>query len=91
MFENNLPISLMDYVSVLLKAQFNVSLGLYPPSYVYAKVVAGETFLPEQVIPRDAAEAVQIHFINSHYVVSYYHEGSVTVFDSLPNATRCAD
>ena len=91
MFENNLPISLMDYVSVLLKAQFNVSLGLYPPSYVYAKVVAGETLLPEQVIPRDAAEAVQIHFINSHYVVSYYHEGSVTVFDSLPNATRCAD
>lgn len=78
-------------MSVLLKAKFNVSLALYPPSYVYAKMAARENLPPEQVIPRDSAEAIQIHFINYHYVVSYYHQGSVTVYDSLHNASRCAD
>ena len=54
-------------------------------------MVAIENLLPEQVVPRDAVDAVQTHFINNHFVVIYSYKGSVTVFDSLPNATRCVD
>ncbi len=42
-----LPINVMDYVSSVLKAQFDVSHGCLPPSSLYSLQVAGRSLKKE--------------------------------------------
>ena len=82
-----LPISVMDYVSSVLKAQFDVNHGCLPPSSLYSLQVAGRSLDRRLVVPL-GVPCVQIHFVASHYVVSAQHNDTVTVYDSLSNRGR---
>lgn len=59
----------MDLISVRIKTQFREMFGLLPPSYMYVKVCAKERLNDSEIVPR-GTRAVQIHYINGHYLIA---------------------
>lgn len=82
-----IEIQVLDYYSKLLKAQFGAIYGLLPPSLLYQQQMSQE--LPDNCphVTMDA-DAVQIHYLQGHYVVSAKNKNSITVYDSLRNSSR---
>jgi hypothetical protein len=72
----------MDYFSALLKAQFGQIHGLIPPSVIYQQELLNEQPYEQQLVPEDK-DAIQIHFLNDHYVVSSKSDQTITIIDSL--------
>lgn len=81
----SIDVQVMDYFSVLLKTQLHIEYGLLPPSLIYHQSIEGTT--SEDSIPKEA-NAVQIHYIDAHYVVSSKTNKNITIFDSLNNPDR---
>ncbi len=81
--DEELPITVMDYISSFLKAQFDVSHGCLPPSSLYSLQIAGHSLDKRLVVPL-GVPCVQIQFVANHYVVPAQHNDTVTVYDSLP-------
>ena len=70
---------------------FSVLMGLQPPSCIYAATLSKgkrsqNTVSQHIVSPTDTF--VQIHYIDSHYVVSHQQNQMVYVYDSLPSCQR---
>ena len=82
-----IDINLIDYINSLLRVQFNVTYGMVKPSVLYLKSISNEPLKDNEIIPRHVF-AVQIHFINGHFIVSSQCGSYVTVYDSLPNVYR---
>lgn len=81
-----IEIQVLDYYSQLLKAQFQANYGLLPPSLLYQEQMSQQ--IPTNChVPVDA-DAVQIHYLQGHYVVSAKYKNSITVYDSLRNSCR---
>ena len=78
----SIDIQILDFITSVLKIQFNVSQGMLPPSYIYAKVLASEEIPPTFTI-KNCQDAVQIHYCNGHFVVSAQSQLTVTVYDSI--------
>lgn len=79
-----LDVQIVDYVSQLLCAQFNIRWGLLPPSHLYGLEKAKRSC---DKIPLSEF-AVQIHVIPGHYLVSAQINGSLLVIDSLYNKSH---
>ena len=73
------PINLVDLISMRLRTQYRKQHAL---SYVYAKHCAKETLAANEIIPRNVI-AVQIHFVNGHYLISCQLPPNIYVIDSL--------
>ncbi|WAR30905.1 PIF1-like protein [Mya arenaria] len=82
-----IDIQVLDYYSALLKAQCAQTHGLIPPSVLYQQQLSNENIHTGQIVP-EGVDAVQIHFINDHYLVSAKQNDTITVFDSLKNTNR---
>lgn len=82
-----IPIAIMDLISIRIKAQFKEKFGLFPPSYIYAKICAKEILNENEMITSDI-KAVQIHYINGHYLISCQLPPNIYVFDSLKHYQR---
>ncbi|XP_069131607.1 uncharacterized protein [Argopecten irradians] len=83
-------INMLDYITSVLRVQYDQSHGLLKPSYLHAMSQDNRSLPNSDIVPPHQF-AVQVHFINSHYVVSSQSNlGFITVFDSLPNSTRLA-
>ena len=81
----SIDVQVVDYFSVPLKTQLHIEYGLLPPSLIYHQSIEGTT--SEDSIPNEA-NAVQIHYIDAHYVVSSKTNKNITIFDSLNNPDR---
>ena len=86
-FDGEIPIEILDFSSVVLKHQFSVEYGLLPPSRVYAHILENRPLPATDRIP-SYYTAVQIHYVQGHYVVSYQFMNSITIYDSLPYIGR---
>lgn len=62
-----IPIAIMDLISIRIKVQFREKFGLFPPSYIYAKICVKDILNENEMITSDI-KAVQIHYINGHYL-----------------------
>ena len=62
-------------------------LDILTPSQLYYSTLT-HSGLPAENRIQAHANAVQIHFINNHYVVSAQTNGVITVYDSIPNSNR---
>lgn len=82
-----ITIAIMDLISIRIKAQFKEKFGLFPPSYIYAKICAKEILNENEMITSDI-KAVQIHYINGHYLISCQLPPNIYVFDSLKHYQR---
>ena len=85
-----IEIQVLDYYSQLLKAQFEAKYGLLPPSMLYHEQISQQIPTNCHHVPVDA-DAVQIHYLQDHYVVSAKYKNSITVYDSLRNSCRIQD
>ena len=83
-FETTLDVRVMDYFTLLLKRQFNVNYGLLRPSYLYAYVLQKDNLQESDKVPRGVF-AIQIHYLDGHYVVTCQVRNTLTVYDSLTN------
>lgn len=81
----SIDVEVLDYFSMVLKTQLHIEHGLLPPSHIHHQSCAGTA--SKGIIPKDA-NAVQIHYIDGHYVVSCKTNNNITVFDSLNNPER---
>ena len=86
-FDGEIPIEILDFSSVVLKHQFSVEYGLLLPSRVYAHILENRPLPATDRIP-SYYTAVQIHYVQGHYVVSYQFMNSITIYDSLPYIGR---
>ena len=84
-----LEIIVLDYVSRLLKVQFNFCHGLLPLSYIYGLLHSNEVLPQAHLIPSQT-DAVKMHYVEHHYVVSQQTGSAIQVWDSLPNENRLA-
>ena len=74
-----LDVQILDYSSQILKTQFNIRYGLHMPSYLYGLEKSNDTC---SKIP-SYENAVQIHVIPGHYLVSALKNRQLYVYDSL--------
>ena len=81
------PINVMDLISMRLRTQYRKQHGLLALSYMYAKECAKETLADTEIIPRNVI-AVQIHFVNGHYLISCRLPPNIYVIDSLSYKQR---
>ena len=81
------PINIMDLISMRLKTQYRKQHGLLALSYVYAKECAKETLADTEIIPQNVI-AVQIHFVNGHYLISCQLPPNIYIIDSLSYKQR---
>lgn len=79
-----IPIAIMDLISIRIKVQFREKFGLFPPSYIYAKICVKDILNENEMITSDI-KAVQIHYINGHYLISCQLPPNQYVFDSFWN------
>lgn len=79
-----IPIAIMDLISIIIKAQFREKFGLFPPSYIYAKICVKDILNENEMITSDI-KAVQIHYTNGHYLISCQLPPNQYVFDSFWN------
>ena len=77
-FHGELQIAALDAFSRLLH--------LLPPSVLFSACMNRDNLGQHRVHP--SATAVQIHYIPGHYLVSYQHQGTITLYDSLPHYQR---
>ncbi|WAR12574.1 hypothetical protein MAR_026754 [Mya arenaria] len=82
-----IDIVVMDFFSAILKNQFGQMHGLIPPSIIYQQELISEQPYEGQLVP-EGSDAVQIHFLNSHYVISSKSDQTITIYDSLRNSGR---
>eukprot|EP00918_Siedleckia_nematoides_P079770 GHVU01174773.1.p1 GENE.GHVU01174773.1~~GHVU01174773.1.p1 ORF type:complete len:183 (+),score=1.40 GHVU01174773.1:303-851(+) len=76
----------MDYATQLLKTQFNCKYGMFTPSYLYSLASASDhTRCPK--VPRDH-DALQIHYIAGHYILSAKKGNTIFLYDSLPHLSH---
>ena len=87
---SEMEIQTLDYISCLLKTQFNVRYGCLTPSYLYGVTSSDVQLQPRERVP-PGVKAVQIHWINGHYVVSCQDMGEVTLYDSLMSGNRIGE
>ena len=73
-------------IDILALDMFSTLIGLEPPSSIYGAFLSQERSLYNKVYPSDTF--TQIHFIDSHYVVSHQERETVYIYDSLPNQQR---
>ena len=85
--DGEMSIEILDFSSVVLKHQFSVEYGLLLPSRVYAHILENRPLPATDRIPSHCT-AVQIHYVQGHYVVSYQFMNSITIYDSLPYIGR---
>lgn len=76
-----IEITVMDYVSQLLKVKFGCQHATLPPSYLYGLEMAKRQ-RPSGKLPSHV-NAVQIHFVSNHYLVSSQSHGKLYIYDSL--------
>ena len=74
----DIAIEAMDKLSVLM--------NLLPPQILYLAELQGYT--ENITFHRSDVHVIQIHFVDSHYVVSEQKNGVISVYDSLPNRNR---
>ena len=74
-------------ISIQCLDDFSTLLNLQTPSQLYYSTLT-HAGLPEGNRIQAHTNAVQIHFINSHYVVSAQTNGCITVYDSIPSSNR---
>ena len=81
-----LHVQTMDYISQILKVQFNCQYGMMPPSYIYQLDLSNFAGNFQKVPP--GVSAVQIHFVMNHYIVSTQTNKQIYVYDSLLNSAH---
>ena len=81
------PIDLMDYISIKLKTQYQVKHGLSTLSYLYAKVCALEELSNSETIPVGVF-GIQMHYIHGHYLMSCQKPPHIYIIDSLRNSAH---
>lgn len=81
-----LHIQTMDYITQTLKVQFNCQFGMLPPSFVY-QLHRSNSVGNFQKIPWEK-DAVQIHFIQNHFIVSAQLNKQIHLYDSLLNRSH---
>ncbi|XP_053378668.1 uncharacterized protein LOC128548229 [Mercenaria mercenaria] len=74
----SVDIQVLDYYSQLLKTQFGLTYGLIPPSAVYQLQTSKEQKSLTQIVSKNTA-SVQMHFIDSHYVVKGVNPSDITI------------
>ena len=74
----NLPIAVLDAFLHLI--------NIIPLSAVCSASITGNDLAPQKIQPR--LTAVQMHYIQGHYVVSHQNQRIITIYDSLPSAQR---
>ena len=80
-------ISVLDYFSSLLRVQYDIKVGFISPSVLFAHA-QGNVNLDQNQVVQENVDAFQIHYIDSHYVVSAQQGSVITVYDSLPSGNR---
>ena len=76
----------MDYISQILKVQYNCAYGMMPPSYLYQLDISNSVGNFHKV--PSGVDAVQIHFVRNHYMVSVQINKQIYVYDSLLNSAH---
>ena len=74
-------------ISIQCLDDFSTLLDILTPSQLYYSTLT-HSGLPAESRIQPHVNAVQIHFINNHYVVSAQTNGVITVYDSIPNSNR---
>ena len=74
-------------ISIQCLDDFSTLLNLLTPSQLYYSTLT-HAGLPEGNRIQAHTNAVQIHYINSHFVVSAQTNGCITVYDSIPSSNR---
>ena len=74
-------------ISIQCLDDFSTLLNIQTPSQLYYSTLT-HSGLPAENRIQAHANAVQIHFINNHYVVSAQTNGVITVYDSIPSSNR---
>lgn len=82
-----IDIQVLDYFSTLLKAQFPKVNGLILPSALYQHVLSNDPLMVQYQNPVNV-NVVQIHYVDSHYLVSFKTGNIIKIFDSLYNPDR---
>lgn len=83
-----LSIQVLDYISCLIKLQYPHVNGLQPPSEIYAASLKHQD--SSLKLTKDP-QAVQIHWICEHYLVSAQINTHLHVFDSLYNINHLVE
>ena len=86
-FDREISIEVLDLSYVVLKHQYSDEHGLLLPSRVYAHILENRPLPATDRFPSHCT-AVQIHYVQGHYVVSYQFMNSITIYDSLPYIGR---
>ena len=84
---DEIHIEVLDLSSIVLKRQFSVHHGLVPPSRLYSHVLENRPVPVNDCIP-SYCTAIQIHYVEGHYVVFHQFMRTITVYDSLPYIGR---
>ena len=74
-------------ISIQCLDDFSTLLNILTPSQLYYSTLT-HSGLPAEHRIQAHSNAVQIHFINNHYVVSAQTNGVITVYDSIPSSNR---
>jgi Ulp1 family protease len=77
----------IDYAAALLQRQFTLTFGMRPPSTLQYYFTNGLPIPSDIRIPQNCI-AVQIHYLDSHYLVSQQKGNAITIYDSLYNSNR---
>ncbi|XP_053397697.1 uncharacterized protein LOC123552200 isoform X2 [Mercenaria mercenaria] len=80
---HDIDIQTMNFVARLLKRKFGCNVGMLLPGFLYERASFEGTAQISEV--GRGTNAVQIHYLQNHFVVSAQFNGRIYVYDSLDN------